>query len=131
MLKERFQIHILILSIFILSSINTSMSQGTQVSFGQNRVQFHDFDWVSYDSDHFITYYYPGGQELAKFVVIAAEDRIKKLEEQLNFVLSSKIEILIYNDITDLSQTNIGIAENTYNIGGTNYTDGAKIFLYY
>ncbi len=73
----------------MISGIKTSMSQGTQVTFGQNRVQFHDFDWVSYTSDHFVTYYYPGGQELAKFVVIAAEDRIKKLEEQLNFVLIS------------------------------------------
>lgn len=115
----------------MMLGIQTSMAQGTQVSFGQNRVQFHDFDWVSYSSDHFVTYYYPGGQELAKFVVIAAEDRIKKLEEQLNFVLSSKIEILIYNDITDLSQTNIGISEQIYNVGGTNYTDGAKLFLYY
>jgi Tol biopolymer transport system component len=115
----------------MISGIKTSMSQGTQVTFGQNRVQFHDFDWVSYTSDHFVTYYYPGGQELAKFVVIAAEDRIKKLEEQLNFVLNSKIEILIYNDITDLSQTNIGISEQIYNVGGTNFTDGAKLFLYY
>lgn len=114
-----------------MSGIKTSMAQGTQVSFGQNRVQYHDFDWVSYSSDHFITYYYPGGQELAKFVVIAAEDRIKKLEEQLNYVLNSKIEILIYNDITDLSQTNIGISEQIYNVGGTNYTDGAKMFLYF
>lgn len=115
----------------MMSGIKTTMSQGTQVSFGQNRVQFHDFDWVSYSSDHFVTYYYPGGQELAKFVVIAAEDRIKKLEEQLNYVLNSKIEILIYNDITDLSQTNIGISEQIYNVGGTNYTDGAKMFLYF
>jgi hypothetical protein len=115
----------------MISGIKTSMSQGTQVTFGQNRVQFHDFDWVSYTSDHFVTYYYPGGQELAKFAVIAAEDRIKKLEEQLNFVLNSKIEILIYNDITDLSQTNIGISEQIYNVGGTNFTDGAKLFLYY
>lgn len=115
----------------IMSGIKTSFSQGTQVSFGQNRVQFHDFDWVSYSSDHFVTYYYPGGQELAKFVVIAAEDRIQKLEEQLNYVLNSKIEILIYNDITDLSQTNIGISEQLYNVGGTNYTDGAKLFLYF
>ncbi len=131
MLKEKL-LKPLIMLMFFAFSIQLTMAQGgTQVSFGQNRVQYHDFDWLSHESDHFITYFYPGGQELGKFVIIAAEDRIRQLEERLNFVLSSKIELLIYNDITDLSQTNIGISEGTYNVGGTNYSDGTKIFLYF
>ena len=104
---------------------------GTQVEFGQNRVQYHDFDWLSNESDHFVTYFYPGGQELGRFVIAAAEDRLKVLDDKLNYTLGSKIEILVYNDISDLAQTNIGISEDKYNVGGTNYTEGTKIFLYY
>lgn len=114
-----------------LCKITVFAQGGTQVEFGQNRVQYHDFDWVSHESEHFITYYYPGGQEIGKFVIIAAEDRVKQLEEKLNYILGPKIEILIYNDITDLAQTNIGIAEGRYNIGGTNETEGTKLFLYF
>lgn len=131
MLKER-SLKLVMSLILMIFGIQISMAQGgTQVSFGQNRVQYHDFDWLSHESEHFITYFYPGGQELGKFVIIAAEDRIKMLEERLNYTLSSKIEILIYNDITDLAQTNIGISEGIYNVGGTNYSDGTKLFLYF
>jgi len=130
MFKARTYLFIISLLIFLVGE-KLSFAQGTQVSFGQNRVQYHDFDWLSYESENFITYYYPGGQELGKFVVIAAEDRVKHLEERLNYALSSKIEILVYNDITDLAQTNIGITEGTYNTGGTNYSEGTKLFLYY
>ncbi len=104
---------------------------GTQVEFGQNRVQYHDFDWQSHESNNFITYFYPGGQELAKFMVISAEEEMKNLEKRLNYSIGDKIEILIYNNISDLGQTNIGISENKYNVGGTNYTEGTKIFLYF
>ncbi|MCO5233030.1 MAG: hypothetical protein M9888_04780 [Chitinophagales bacterium] len=131
MIKERSWTYKMMIVITILMGFNTLFAQNTQVSFGQNRVQYHDFDWVSYESEHFITYYYPGGQELGKFIITAAENGIQELEDQLNFTYGSKIEILIYNDITDLSQTNIGIAENTYNVGGTNISDEAKIFLYF
>ena len=122
----------LILLLLSFCSFNLVWSQGgTQVSFGQNRVQYKDFDWSSYESDNFITYYYPGGQELAKFIINTAEDRVRLLEEELNYILRDKISILVYNNIGDLSQTNIGISENTYNIGGKNDSEGTKIFLYF
>ncbi|MCO5231243.1 MAG: hypothetical protein M9958_08810 [Chitinophagales bacterium] len=131
MIKERNWVFKIVVLISIFWGTNTLLAQNTQVSFGQNRVQYHDFDWVSYESEHFITYYYPGGQELGRFIITAAEDGIRELEDQLNYTFGSKIELLVYNDITDLSQTNIGIAENLYNVGGTNVSEQTKIFLYF
>jgi hypothetical protein len=110
---------------------NKAVAQGTQIPFGQNRVQFHDFVWSSYESDNFITFFYPGGQELGKFIVLAAEDRIQDLEDRLDYRINDKIEILIYNDITDLAQTNIGLDDETYNLGGKNKIIGNKLFLYF
>lgn len=122
----------LILLIFIAFSNKLfGQGQGTQIQFGQNRVQYHDFDWQYYDTDNFTTYYYPGGQNIAKFVIMAAEDQVLKLEEQLNYKLSNQIELLIYNDITDLAQTNIGLGVETYNLGGVNKIIGNKLFLYF
>lgn len=132
MLKVPFlKSYILWILLLVFGKTSVYAQGGTQVEFGQNRVQYHDFDWLSHESEHFITYYYPGGQEIGKFVIIAAEDRVKQLEEKLNYILGPKIEILVYNDITDLAQTNIGIAEGRYNIGGTNETEGTKLFLYF
>lgn len=105
--------------------------QGTQIQFGQNRVQYHNFEWQYYDSENFTTYFYPGGQNIAKFVVMAAEDRVLKMEEQFNYRINTKIEVLVYNDITDLAQTNIGLGNESYNLGGNNRIIGNKIFLYF
>ncbi|MCO5247608.1 MAG: hypothetical protein M9887_01485 [Chitinophagales bacterium] len=131
MLKDLYFKNLLIVLLSLWSTSVAWAQGGTQVAFGQNRVQYKDFDWSSYESEHFITYYYPGGQNLAKFIINAAEDRVRILEEDLNYILSDKVSILVYNNIGDLSQTNIGISENTYNIGGKNDAEGTKIFLYF
>lgn len=122
----------LILSIGILIfSQNVLRAQGTQVTFGQNRVQYHDFVWQYFESENFVTYFYPGGQELGKFVVLASEERLKFLEDRMDYRINTKIDILVYNDITDMAQTNIGIGNERFNLGGTAKIIDNKLFLYY
>lgn len=120
-----------LLLLMVMAAQQHAFGQGTQVPFGQNRVQYHDFDWMSYESDNFITYFYPGGQDLGKFIVLAAEDRMQELEDRLDYRINDKIEVLVYNDITDLAQTNIGLDDEVYNLGGTNKIIGNKLFLYF
>ena len=106
-------------------------SQTTQVQFGQNRVQYHPFDWQYYNSDNFTIYFYPGGQEIGRFIWTTAEMKLKELDNQMDFHYRSKVDILVYNDITDLAQTNIGLGQEDYNIGGTAVLRDNKIFLHY
>ncbi|MBK9328428.1 MAG: hypothetical protein IPM95_03745 [Sphingobacteriales bacterium] len=117
------------LGLFILPF--TLMAQTTQVQFGQNRVQYHPFDWQFYNSDNFTIYFYPGGQEIGKFVWTTAEMKLKELNRQMDFNYRSQIDILVYNDITDLAQTNIGLGQEDYNIGGTAVLRDNKLFLHY
>ncbi len=106
-------------------------AQTTQVQFGQNRVQYHSFDWLYYNSDNFTIYYYPGGQEIGKFVWATAEKKLSELNKQMDFNYRSQIDILVYNDISDLAQTNIGLGQEDYNIGGTTVFRDNKLFLHY
>lgn len=106
-------------------------SQTTQVEFGQNRVQYHPFDWQFYNSDNFTIYFYPGGQEIGKFVWTTAEMKLKELDKMMDFHYRSKVDILVYNDISDLAQTNIGLGKEDYNIGGTAILRDNKLFLHY
>lgn len=105
--------------------------QNTQVRFGQNRVQFKDFEWLYYDSDNFTTYFYPGGQEIGKFVIMAAEQTLEELEIETDFRVGGRITILVYNTINDLAQTNIGLGNEMYNPGGTTRIFGNKLFVYF
>ena len=104
-------------------------SQTTQVQFGQNRVQYHPFDWQYYNSDNFTIYFYPGGQEIGKFVWTTAEMKLKELDKQMDFHFHSQVDILVYNDISDLAQTNIGLGKEDYNIGGTAILRDNKLFF--
>ncbi len=107
-------------------------AQGINVEFGKNRVQYHDFVWSFFESDHFVTYFYQGGQDLGNYVVQVAEEELPKLEKLLDYKLSMRIEILVFNDVSDLNQSNIGtgVPLNT-NIGGRTRIIGNKLFVYF
>lgn len=108
-----------------------AFSQGIYTDFGQNRVQFHDFEWSYVDSPNFTTYFYQGGQDLGKFAMMIAEDNLDYIESKLEYKINGKIEILVYHNISDLRQTNIGQVLETPNstVGGSFRVIGNKIFV--
>lgn len=106
-------------------------SQGVNVEFGQNRVQYHDFDWQYYESENFVTYFYLGGQDLGKFATQAAEQDLPEIEAMLDYKITSRMEILVYTDVTDLNQSNIGVGLKLSNTGGVTKIIGNKIFIYF
>ena len=101
------------------------------VIFGQNRVQYKDFIFSYYESDNFTTYYYQGGQDVAKYVIKAAEDNSDDLAKMLDYRFKKKIDIIVYNTIGELNQTNIGIYQPGQNAGGTVKIPENKIFVYF
>jgi len=103
----------------------------TTETFGQNRVQYKDFIFSYYESDNFTTYYYQGGQDVAKYVIKSAEDNADELAKMLDYRFKKKIDIIIYNSINELNQTNIGIYEPGQNAGGTIKIPDNKIFIYF
>ena len=119
---------------FILAAIVAPCplsAQGVNVEFGQNRVQYHDFDWQYQESENFITYYYPGGQDIGRFAVQIAEQDLDEIEQMLDYKITSRIEVLVYNDVTDLNQSNIGVGMQLSNIGGVTQIIGSKVFIYF
>lgn len=107
------------------------IAQGINTDFGQNRVQYHEFVWSYYQSDNFVTYFYLGGQDLGKYVVEVGERELKDVESILDFKINSRIEILVFNDITDFNQSNIGLGLDINNTGGVTKIIGNRIFLYF
>ena len=105
-------------------------AQGNE-KFGQNRVQYKDFSFSYYESDNFITYYYLGGQDIAKYVIKAAEDNSDDIAKLLDYRYKRKIDIIVYNNINELNQTNIGIYDPGQNAGGTVNIPEGKMFVYF
>lgn len=120
----------IILSVFLVLGSMCSHAQGDE-KFGQNRVQYKDFTFSYYESDNFITYYYQGGQDIARYVIKAAEDNSDEISKMLDYRYKRKIDIIIYNTITELNQTNVGIYDAGIASGGNINIPEGKMFIYF
>ncbi|MEM1121917.1 MAG: hypothetical protein AAGJ18_15805, partial [Bacteroidota bacterium] len=107
--------------------------QRPQVQFGKNRVQYHqDYDeWLMYESRNFITYWYGEGRFIGQSAVQLAELDFEEIQNILEHRLNNKIEIIVYTDLTDLKQSNIGSEETFENTGGQTKIVGNKIFIHF
>lgn len=118
--------------IVCLSVISQDLpAQGTQTKFGKNRVQYHrDFDeWMQYESDNFITYWYGEGRNVGQFTVQMAEEDFEYIQTILEHRINERLQIIVYTDLTDLKQSNIGSEETFTNTGGQTKIVGNKIFV--
>ncbi len=126
---------ILLTGILLLIFATGSYAQfynGSQMSFGKNRVQYKEFFWTYYKYDNFDVYFYLGGKELAFFAAKYIEDQLDDIEDKLDTGLDDKIQFIIFNNLTDLKQSNIGlINDEQYNTGGVTQIIGKKVFVYF
>ena len=117
----------------VLSTGSILFGQSMDTPFGKNRIQYHDnFKyWDKYESDNFITYWYGRNRYLGQSVMQIAEmdhDEIRKIIEHR---INDKIEIIVYTDLHDLKQSNIGLEDAFHNKSGETKIAGNKIFVYF
>ncbi len=108
-------------------------AQGIQQTFGKNRVQYHNFfdEWSQYESDNFLIYWYGRSRNIGQFVVQAAEYDFSRIQSVLEHRMNEKIQIIVYADLTDLKQSNLGSEEAFTNTGGQTKIAGNTVFLYF
>ncbi len=122
-----------IYALLMLFSLQTAIGQTVQTTFGKNRVQYHrDFaEWSQYESDNFITYWYGEARYVGQAVVQIAEYDFEEIQSILEHRINEKIELIVYADVTDLKQSNIGVEETFTNTGGQTKIVGNKVFVYF
>lgn len=105
---------------------------GSNMTFGKNRVQYQEFLWTFYKFDDFDTYFYLNGKELAQYTAQYAQEQIPIMENKIESGLDKRLQFIIFNKLTDLKQSNIGlISEQDYNTGGITHIIGSKVMLYF
>lgn len=127
---SKFSRIILISFLFILPSIIAS-AQVNSVLFGRNRVQFGNFKWQYYQSKNFNVYFYEGGQEIAKYVLQAAEQELPQIESATEYSLQRRANIIVYNQFSDFQQTNIGLETDILQTGGLTKFVNNKVPVYF
>ena len=106
---------------------------GSNTTYGKNRLQHKDFFWQYYPAGDFNVFHYQGGAELARRVVRALPSVRAEVESTFDRSIEGPIEVLVYSSILDFRQSNVGLAApegGNGNIGGTARLVGNKLFLY-
>jgi len=106
-------------------------AQTINTKFGKNRVQYHDFEWSNYSTSECEIFYYKGGQALGEFVARVWDRNKIYVEDLLEYKIANRVEIYIYNDLSDIKQSNFGANKESYNPGNNIKIVGNKIFLYF
>lgn len=75
--------------------------------FGQNKVQYRDFDWRIYHSTHFDVYYYTAEEHLLEKVVSFAESAYDQLSREFQFQIQEPTPLIFYATHAAFEQNNI------------------------
>lgn len=76
-------------------------------SFGQNKVQYKEFDWSLISSPNFDVYFYGDDTHLAEFTAEVAEDAHEQISKHLRWTLKKRVSIIVYHSHNDFQQTNV------------------------
>jgi len=134
MAKTAFYFSIFLLFCFASFGWTSLHAQTTsQTSFGKNRVQYHrQFDdWMLYETANFVTYWYGDARNVAQSALQTAELDYPEVQQLLEHQMSEKIEMLVFSDITDLKQSNIGEDQVLQLRVGETKVVGNKVFCFF
>lgn len=102
------------------------------MNFGKNRVQYDKFEWYYYRYDRFDTYFYIGGSDIAVETQKIANEALTEIENYLGQKLSKRIIFVLYQNMSDFRQSNIGLntEQNENNLGGVVKISNNIAFIY-
>ncbi|MFK7900261.1 MAG: hypothetical protein AB8B61_05850 [Cyclobacteriaceae bacterium] len=92
-------------------------AQNADEVFGNNRVQYKQWNWKRITTDNFIVYYYVGGNNIAYNAARYAERELKKVIEKTGFTPRSQITMMVYNSLEDMQMSNVDFERKVF-IGG-------------
>src|SRR5579864_4459207 len=125
-LKEFF----LITSALFFFLFQVSAQLGT-TEFGKNRLQFKNMKWKFYQTPNFNTYFNQNGQPLAKYDCQVAEKELTGIEQQVEYGMQRRTNIVLYNSFNEMEQSNIGLDIDWQSTGGTTKLVNNKMIVYY
>jgi len=132
---QQIRIKAILISLFLLFSfpLFAQFYNGSNMTFGKNRVQYREFLWTYYKFPDFNIYFYRNGRPLANFVSEYASEQISKIENKMGVNMDRKIKFIVFNTLNDMKQTNIGLIHDGSSAeeGGLNTVLQYKVLLYF
>ncbi|MEJ0054800.1 MAG: hypothetical protein WDN75_03605 [Bacteroidota bacterium] len=104
--------------IFSLAFFHPGEAQHANEEFGKNRVQYRTFKWQYVSSENFDVYYYDDRKKVATESIQYLETEFDRITDLIGYPPYLKTKVFLYNSVTDLQQSNMGILGQQFTIGG-------------
>lgn len=116
-----------LISSFLLLFVFQASAQQAREVFGKNRIQYRQFDWRYLSGENFDVYYYDARKAVAQDALEFLEGEFDRVTDMIDYPPYFKTKVFIYNSLSDLRQSNMGLNRNQYKIGGE--TEFVKPFV--
>lgn len=93
----------------------------SQYQFGQNKIQYRQFEWFINETEHFEIFYYSSEEVLIPFAEDVLEEAYNRLKDRLGYnegQNESKIPVIIYKAHPDFEGTNVIMQRIPESVGG-------------
>jgi hypothetical protein len=94
---------LIVVSLFTVLGIREAGAQ----HFGRNKVEYVDFDFKVFDTDHFAVYHYSSEEASARIVARLAERWYARLSRVLGHQLGGRQPLILYGSQPEFAQTNV------------------------
>ena len=128
------KIHVLFVLLLLggATSMWGQFYQGSNLTFGKNRVQYRDFEWSYFSGKYADVYFYQGGEKLALETAKKSDAIMSEMINYFGFQPSERIYIMSYLSQSDMRQSNIGTTLDENNgVMGTSQIIQNKLFVFF
>jgi Tol biopolymer transport system component len=108
-----------LLAVLLFTTLLTipGKAQRATETFGKNRVQYRTFNWQYISSENFDVYYYDERRRVATEAIQYLESEFDRITDLIGYPPYLKTKVFLYNSVTDLQQSNVGMLGQVYSVG--------------
>ncbi len=109
---------VILLFFSFFASILPLKAQGIYTEFGQNRIQYQQFKWKTLSHENIEVLYYGEEDILASKAMQTAIQELSRLENYLSYKYGGTMQIMVFSNLNDYRQSNVGYTNPQMNSGG-------------
>ncbi|MCP3963168.1 MAG: BamA/TamA family outer membrane protein [bacterium] len=97
-----------LVALLLVTSLAVAPAGGQLLnSFGKNKIQYRDFDWKIYHSQHFDIYYYETEEHLLEKTASFAESAYDELSRTFDYQIQDPTPLIVYSTHSAFLQNNV------------------------
>src|SRR5688572_28609164 len=85
--------------------------------FGKNQVRYDNFQWMTYETEHFVIYFYPEIRTHLERMAGYAESAYQHVATELKYDLAHKVPLILFQTSSEFQQQNVIPGAAQENVG--------------